>query len=70
MFVLTGECEAAEIAPGPEGAPAWLPVDALDDYPLPDDLYALIPLTLGDGPLFYGHYAPRPDGKMSYRFSV
>jgi 8-oxo-dGTP diphosphatase len=70
MFVFTGECDAQDVPPGPEGAPAWLPVDALDNYPLVDDLYALIPLALGDGPVFYGHYSPRPDGKLSYRFSA
>lgn len=70
MFVFTGDCDVQEILPGPEGAAAWLPVDSLDDYPLVDDLYALIPLALGDGPLFYGHYAPGLDGKLSYRFSA
>ena len=70
MFVFVGEGDDRPVASGPEGTPDWLPVDSLDDYPLLDDLYALIPLALGDGPLFYGHYAPGPDGKMAYRFSA
>ena len=69
MFVLVGETTVRSVTPGPEGAPAWLPVARLDDYPLVDDLYALIPLALGTGPVFYGHYAPRPDGSMAYRFN-
>lgn len=68
MFVLVGECSVREVTPGPEGTPEWLPVTWLDDYPLVDDLYAVIPLALGDGPIFYGHYAPRADGSMAYRF--
>ena len=70
MFVLVGESDEHVVAPGPEGTPDWLPLDALDDYPLLDDLYALIPLALGDGPVFYGHYAPGPDRKMRYGFNT
>lgn len=68
IFVLVGECPRVAIPPGPEGAPEWLRLDALDDYPLLDDLYALIPLALGDGPTFYGSYSPRADGSLAYRF--
>ncbi len=72
MFVLVGEVgegDTRSLQPGPEGRPEWLPVARLDDYPLMDDLYALIPLALGEGPLFYGHYAPRANGSMAYHFN-
>lgn len=29
-----------------------IPLSQLDDYPLLDDLYAVIPLALGNGPIF------------------
>lgn len=68
LFVLVGETTERAVTPTAEGTPEWLPLTQLDDYPLLDDLYALIPLALGDGPIFYGHYAPREDGSMAYRF--
>lgn len=69
LFVLVGESKVREVKTTAEGAPEWIPLKQLDDYPLLDDLYAVIPLALGDGPTFYGHYSPRADGSMSYRFS-
>jgi 8-oxo-dGTP diphosphatase len=69
LFVLVGETQTRVVTPTGEGTPEWIPLTQLDDYPLLDDLYAVIPLALGDGPTFYGHYAPRPDGSMSYRFT-
>lgn len=70
MFVFTAAVEYRELPPGAEGAPEWIPLDALNDYPLVDDLYALIPLALSDGPLFYGAYRPRSDGSLAYRFQA
>ena len=69
IFVLVGETETREVITTAEGTPEWIPLASLDDYPLVDDLYAVIPLALGDGPTFYGHYTPRADGSMSYRFT-
>lgn len=68
MFVFVGECASTAVHGSEEGMAEWLPLDALDDYPLVDDLYALIPLALDDGPLFYGSYRPRTDGSLAYRF--
>ena len=64
-----GETQVREVKASAEGTPEWIPLTQLDDYPLLDDLYAVIPLALGSGPLFYGHYAPQADGSMSYRFT-
>lgn len=69
MFVLVGEAPTREVISTAEGTPEWIPLTQLEDYPLIDDLYAVIPLALGDGPTFYGHYTPRADGSMSYRFT-
>lgn len=68
VFVFVGHSKTRNVQAGDEGKPAWLPLDALNDYPLVDDLYALIPLALDDGPPFYGHYYPRSDGSMAYSF--
>ena len=56
IFVFVGETEVREVTPTAEGTPEWIPLTQLDDYPLLDDLYAVIPLALGDGPTIYGHY--------------
>ncbi len=68
MFVFCTAATTREIHHSAEGRPQWIPVTALADYPLVDDLYRLIPLALGDGPPFFGHYSPRPNGEMHYRF--
>jgi 8-oxo-dGTP diphosphatase len=69
LFVFTGETSMREVKATVEGTPEWIPLTQLEDYPLLDDLYAVIPLALGNGPIFYGHYSPRADGSMSYHFN-
>ena len=69
LFVLVGETQVRAVKSTDEGTPEWIPLSQLDDYPLLDDLYAVIPLALGSGPIFYGHYWPRADGSMSYSFT-
>jgi 8-oxo-dGTP diphosphatase len=68
MFVFHGEVEERNMQTGAEGAADWLPVAALQDYPLVDDLYGLIPRVLADDAMFFGHYAPQADGAMAYHF--
>ena len=67
MFVFAGEAPAREVVASDEGELEWLPLEGLREYPLVDDLYELIPRAL-HGEFFYGHYAPRADGEMEYRF--
>lgn len=67
MYVFVGEAPAREVVASHEGELDWLPLNALRDYPLVDDLYELIPRAL-QGEFFYGHYAPRVDGEMEFRF--
>lgn len=69
VFVFRAESRAHEMTETDEGTPEWLPVAAMADYPLVDDLYEIIPRVLSDGPVFYGHYSPRADGTLEYRFS-
>lgn len=68
MFVFRGETDQRAVAATAEGAPEWLPVTALRNYPLVDDLVEVIPRALADGPLFFGHYTPRADGTLVVRF--
>ena len=68
MFVFTGEAPAQAVSPTREGTPEWVPVAALAEYPLVDDLYALLPRTL-NGAFFYGHYSPQADGTLHYSFT-
>lgn len=68
MFVFTGHSDTRAIIATAEGEPEWIAVTALDDLALVDDLYAVIPRALGDGPIFFGHYQPGDDGRMRYRF--
>jgi 8-oxo-dGTP diphosphatase len=67
MFIFTGEAASRVVTPSTEGELDWLPLHALGEYPLVDDLYVLIPRAL-HGPFFYGHYAPLPDDAMTYTF--
>lgn len=65
MFVFTGEAPTRKAIPSAEGELHWLPLTALRDYPLVEDLYELIPRALG-GDFFYGHYAPLADGTLQF----
>jgi 8-oxo-dGTP diphosphatase len=67
MLVFVGEAPAREVVPSIEGELDWLPLHALKEYLLVDDLYELIPRAL-HGAFFYGHYAPLPDDSMAYTF--
>lgn len=69
MFVFAGESPTRAVIPSIEGELHWLPLDALADYPLVDDLYELIPRALTGG-FFYGHYAPLEDGTMHYAWRL
>ncbi|HQY94156.1 MAG TPA: NUDIX domain-containing protein [Caldilinea sp.] len=67
LFVFTGATAERLVWTTQEGTPEWLPIAALHDYPLLDDLEELLPRAL-DGPFFYGHYSPQPDGTLHYEF--
>lgn len=68
MFVFVGDSERREVHTTREGAPEWIPIAELANYPLVDDLYEVLPRALDNGPVFFGHYSPGPDGAMVYKF--
>lgn len=68
MFVFAGEAPAPPVWSTREGTPEWVPVAALHEFPLVDDLYALLPRALSPS-FFYGHYSPQPDGTLHYSFT-
>lgn len=68
MFVFSGESTERQVQPTNEGTPEWLPVGALRQYALVDDLYEVIPRALANGPVFFGHYSPQADGTLQYHF--
>jgi len=69
IFVFSGASPARTVQATAEGAPEWIPVARLADYPLVDDLYAVIPRALRDEGLFFGHYHPAADGSLTYHFT-
>jgi 8-oxo-dGTP diphosphatase len=69
LFVFSGASPARTVRATAEGVPAWIPVARLADYPLVDDLYALIPRALSNAALFFGHYHPAEDGSLTYHFT-
>ena len=68
IFVFCVATATRAIHDSAEGHPQWIPTAEIAHYPLVDDLYHLLPLALGDGPPFFGHYSPLPNGEMHYRF--
>jgi 8-oxo-dGTP diphosphatase len=70
VLVFRGHTEARSVRPGEEGRLAWIPVTEVDQYPLVDDLYQLLPLILKEDNFVYGHYTPGPDGAMEYAFQT
>ena len=68
MFVFVGAAKDRMRWVSAEGAPEWVVTATLQELPLVDDLYELLPRAL-TGPFFYGHYAPAADGEMRYEFS-
>lgn len=70
MCVFRGESSQRSAASTSEGMPEWIPLGRLADYPLVDDLYHVIPLTLSASGVFYGHYRPNAHGEMLYEFTA
>lgn len=70
VFVFHAESEQRAVTAAAEGTPEWIPVGALADYALVDDLPEILSRVLAEGPVFFGHYTPRPDGSLEYRFTI
>ena len=70
VFVFHAESRQRAVRAAAEGVPEWIPVAALGGYPLVDDLPQILERVLTGGPVFFGHYTPRPDGSLEYRFTI
>ena len=69
MFVFCGQTHSRAVKVSDEGTPVWIPIADLAHYALVDDLVEVIPRTLAEGPIFFGHYWPEENGEMCYQFS-
>lgn len=69
VFVFHARAQSREVRAGAEGIPEWVALDVLAGLPLVADLHELLPRALGEGPVFFGHYAARADGTLAYRFA-
>ncbi len=47
IFIFRGECTGGNLQPSKEGTLEWLPKDKLDQYPLVEDLFTLLPVIFG-----------------------
>lgn len=68
VYLFTGEVAGQSVQPGPEGLAEWLPIHAIQQYALVDDLYLLIPRLLESSEPVYARYYPGADGNMIYEF--
>lgn len=50
VFILIGDLPIGEPFPSPEGSPEWVPVSAINELPLVEDLPILLPRALAQGP--------------------
>ena len=67
LYVFVAETSEADISAGPEGTPAWIPLDRLEEYDLVDDLSFLIPQSLSayaKNTVFSAAYTYDPDGEL------
>ncbi len=68
VFVFWGRTPNRTVQAAAEGTPEWLPLAALLDYPLVDDLPQVL-ARVQAGVFFFGHYSPQPDGTLRYSFT-
>lgn len=71
IYIFKGECPGGTPRTSTEGTLEWLPVDQLDQYPLVDDLFTLLPAVIsiqkGDTPLSV-LYSYNHDDQLAIRF--
>lgn len=67
IFVFQGEFQEGELTPSEEGSLHWIPIHKINDYPLVEDLYELLPviheMKRGQQPLFL-RYRYNEQGKL------
>lgn len=72
LYVFRGRARGAAAPAGPEGAAAWVPVEALDGLPLVEDLPTLLPRVLkqrAGAPPFCAVYRYDPAGALQIEFA-
>lgn len=73
LFVFLGECDQAQAAASPEGATAWIPLDDLGEYPVVEDLPAILArvhrMHRGQDPFSARSYYDRRD-RLVLRFDA
>ena len=67
VFVFTGETAVRTVHPSSEGEPTWVSSAGYADYPMVEDLYALLPRVLARR-FFYAAYTPQADGTLAFAF--
>lgn len=73
LFVFSGEVVGSDrLSSGPEGTPAWLPLDRLAEHDLVQDLSFLIPQALkvrSEKAVFFAAYSYDTNGKLQIAMS-
>ena len=73
LYIFTGQIESsAELRPSPEGTLEWLPLSALADHPLVEDVAVLLQKLQSmqpSDPPFSARSSYDPSGKLILRFS-
>jgi 8-oxo-dGTP diphosphatase len=73
IFIFRGECLIGTPRASTEGTLEWLPINQLDQYPLVEDLFTLLPLVFslqkGDSPLSV-LYSYNHDDQLVIRFGT
>ena len=67
LFVFVGEATEGDLQTGPEGTPAWLPLDRLAEFSLVEDLDFLIPQALraqANKEVFFAAYSYDSQGEL------
>lgn len=70
IFILRGSCPEGEPVPSPEGTPEWVPISRIQDLPLVEDLYYLLPRVLaaksGEPPFSAHSYYDQDDNFITH----
>jgi 8-oxo-dGTP diphosphatase len=71
IFVFKGSWAGGTLQPSSEGSLKWLPVDQLDQFPLVEDLYTLLPAVISldkTDPPISALYSYDKSGRLVIRF--
>jgi 8-oxo-dGTP diphosphatase len=72
IFILRGDCPEGELAASHEGKPEWIPIYKIQELPLVEDLYFLLPKILTakvDEPPFLAHFYYDQDDRLVIRMN-